>query len=440
MDVIDIDGLRKRAQRTKTKIQSEILFGKVRHSEVNHLTVTRIVGSHVECQKRVQTYRADLTLTLNNIKRQQCQLRRTMVHYSRKLRHNRKEREERERKAKLEAEMKSLKLPPIVEEVEQNADDRQSDSGSEFDTNFQENEENVDKGDVADKHDVEQTSETVIPTIAVEVEGESNEEINKDGKDTEPTVELQETNPMDILTKNLQESCNDPPKVPEVSTDPNDFNIEMYSKKKRKRQKQTVNYSDLIKLRHSTSKKKLFSLVDKLSKVHGHQKVERASQNQLQPGSKEHEPERKTSIFYPINYGYDVPDEPEPEVEPPKIPLYEDTCTSLEKVPDLPYNNLFSAADNKFWRELHQTRRANERSTPTNGNEIESKQETKTERRRRRASDLPLLVADYSDMKNRALKTDSEHHCKSRERVYHSAKSRYRQPRLLPPISSPMKF
>ena len=73
-------------------------------SEVNKVTITRVAGSEVRFRRTIDTYQRDLRYSVNQIGREQKQLKRSMRRYYNKLRQSRRERREREAKAKEDAE------------------------------------------------------------------------------------------------------------------------------------------------------------------------------------------------------------------------------------------------------------------------------------------------------------------------------------------------
>ncbi|KAL8606441.1 hypothetical protein ACOMHN_015530 [Nucella lapillus] len=73
-------------------------------SEINKVTITRVAGSEVQFRRTIDTYQRDLRYNVNQIGREQRQLKKSMRKYSRKLRDSRKEQKERKDKVKEDTE------------------------------------------------------------------------------------------------------------------------------------------------------------------------------------------------------------------------------------------------------------------------------------------------------------------------------------------------
>ena len=73
-------------------------------SEINKVTITRVAGSEVQFRRTIDTYQRDLRYNVNQIGREQRQLKRSMRRYRSKLRDSRKERKQRKAKVMEDAE------------------------------------------------------------------------------------------------------------------------------------------------------------------------------------------------------------------------------------------------------------------------------------------------------------------------------------------------
>lgn len=111
-------------------------------SEINKVTVTRVAGSEVQFQRTIDTYQKDLRYNVNQIQREQRQLRRSMRRYHHKLRQGRKDREQRQlqlqaqqQRSRRLAEEGRLLLPQILTLDD---DDRKADKGTVHDKGSEE--------------------------------------------------------------------------------------------------------------------------------------------------------------------------------------------------------------------------------------------------------------------------------------------------------------
>ncbi|XP_055956333.1 uncharacterized protein LOC126817323 isoform X2 [Patella vulgata] len=420
MEATEISSLRKRTQYTRPR-GTTLQLNKLRQSELKQLTVTRVAADDATCQRWVKIYHTDMSLNIKHISKQQNLLRRSMRHYTKTLRHNRKEREKREQELKQKSQLtvpNVLTLDVITEETEVDSKEKDTELGGEN----------------------ESTKE--CPEISSDINQDSSE--IKDSSDSidDPICDKTEQSPMINLTKNLQNErshhTNNSPKL-------DDMGVIFYSKKKQKKTKAAVCYSDLVKLQHSTNTHQLFKLVDQLAKLHGVTEHGVAPEKDIKEPT---EPLRRNSLYYTINYGYDVPEEstsePVPNVQPDKSSserIYDSNNLSVTETSPA-YNRIFSVADNEFWREVHRARVLGNCSPlhPTLS-ETDGTGESKSTRRRRRGSDFPLLVADYSAIKSRALLMDGSDKLLSQKTIASTKSSQYyrQQHNKLPPLTKGLK-
>ncbi|KAK6179544.1 hypothetical protein SNE40_011875 [Patella caerulea] len=421
MEATEIASLRKRIQYTRPR-GITLQLNKLRQSELKQLTVTRVAADDATCQRRVKIYHTDMSLNIKHISKQQKLLRRSMRHYTKTLRHNKKDREKREQELKQKSQLtvpNVLTLDVITEETEVDSREKDTEPGGE--------------------------NESTKECLEISIDINQNSTEIKDSSDSiidDPICDNTEQSPMINLTKNLQnersQHSNNGPKL-------NDMGVIFYSKKKQKRLKAAVCYSDLVKLQHSTNTRQLFKLVDQLAKLHGVTERGVAPEKDIKEPI---EPLRRNSLYYTINYGYDVPE----ESASVSIPNVQQDKSSSERIQDPnnssvtesspAYNRIFSVADNEFWREVHRARVLGNCSPlhPTLS-ETDDMGESKSTRRRRRRSDLPLLVADYSAIKSRALLADGSDKLSSQKKIVSTKSSQYyrQHHNRLPPLTKGLK-
>lgn len=234
-------------------------------SEVNKVTVTRVAGSEVQYQKQMNLHRKDMEIMVRNIRKEQKKLRKSVVRYSRKLHEGRRERAKRELEDQIRDKNSKNNMRRISEvyrmQYPQNiqtspVEDKLTES-EDFSRIHQEVE---DTENVSDEH--------VIEGIFGE-RGEAFEEDEEGGGITLPPISAPAPSVRKTSVSTEEDTLvREPRTLPEITLNP-DLETRIRPKRMLKPKKQGVSYSDLIKLQHSTSPKKLFSLVNILAQKHG---------------------------------------------------------------------------------------------------------------------------------------------------------------------------
>lgn len=235
-------------------------------SEVNKVTVTRVAGSEVQYQKQMNLQRKDMEIMVRNIRKEQKKLRKSVVRYSRKLHEGRRDRAKRELEDQIRDKNSKNNMRRISEiynmQFPQNSQTPPEENKLTLSENLsctnQEEEEDT-KENVSDQ----QNKETV------EERDEALEEDTEDGGITLPPISAPA--PSGRKSSVYAEEDNlvrEPRTLPEITLNP-ELETRIGPKRTLRAKKQGVSYSDLIKLQHSTSSKKLFSLVNILAQKHG---------------------------------------------------------------------------------------------------------------------------------------------------------------------------
>lgn len=235
-------------------------------SEVNKVTVTRVAGSEVQYQKQMNLQRKDMEIMVRNIRKEQKKLRKSIVRYSRKLHEGRRDRAKRELEDQIRdknsknnmrriSEIYNMQFPqnsqtPPEENkltISENLSctNQEKEEDTKENVNDQQNKENVGERDEALEGDTEDGGLTLPPISAPAPSGRKS------------SVYAEEDN-----------LVREPRTLPEITLNP-ELETRIGPKRTLRAKKQGVSYSDLIKLQHSTSSKKLFSLVNILAQKHG---------------------------------------------------------------------------------------------------------------------------------------------------------------------------
>lgn len=235
-------------------------------SEVNKVTVTRVAGSEVQYQKQMNLQRKDMEIMVRNIRKEQKKLRKSIVRYSRKLHEGRRDRAKRELEDQIRdknsknnmrriSEIYNMQFPqnsqtPPEENkltISENLSctNQEEEEDTKENVNDQQNKENVGERDEALEEDTEDGGLTLPPISAPAPSGRKS------------SVYAEEDN-----------LVREPRTLPEITLNP-ELETRIGPKRTLRAKKQGVSYSDLIKLQHSTSSKKLFSLVNILAQKHG---------------------------------------------------------------------------------------------------------------------------------------------------------------------------
>lgn len=235
-------------------------------SEVNKVTVTRVAGSEVQYQKQMNLQRKDMEIMVRNIRKEQKKLRKSIVRYSRKLHEGRRDRAKRELEDQIRdknsknnmrriSEIYNMQFPqnsqtPPEENkltISENLSctNQEEEEDTKENVNDQQNKENVGERDEALEGDKEDGGLTLPPISAPAPSGRKS------------SVYAEEDN-----------LVREPRTLPEITLNP-ELETRIGPKRTLRAKKQGVSYSDLIKLQHSTSSKKLFSLVNILAQKHG---------------------------------------------------------------------------------------------------------------------------------------------------------------------------
>ncbi|KAK3604501.1 hypothetical protein CHS0354_001182 [Potamilus streckersoni] len=307
-------------------------------SEISRVTVTRVAGSELEYKRVINMHRKDMIVNVNNIRREQAQMKKCLARYSKKLRQSKKEREKRERdqmrrdnvRKHLEDLTMSIQFDgPIPskllsESAEQNDhEDSPTDESCPLlgekpvylQTGY------IDSHDIKEENGVNtctQESETddkqldrekqerkrsvyspVLPMI-------SEDEKEREGEEPEQDEERDAPITVDSSAPDSSKSFGNFPNP--------DLALSTTPSKPGRTKKQAVSFSDLIKLRYTSNTKKLFDLVHILARKHGIEEpkthipdprdsvVLRGSTNQALSDSVR----RTASVLYAMKYGYAV--------------------------------------------------------------------------------------------------------------------------------------
>lgn len=299
-------------------------------SEISNSTLTRVAGDEMEYRRRIKVYKKDMQYNISTIQRSQRILKRSMVGYSRKLKASKENRNmEQKRWIEREKQEKLRRRPPrILSSLTANKEDV---------VNVQSESEHI--GAVSQSLDsdivVEDILETNVDTygmrenenqtitdddeddVCIEdggVSRDSNIQITKQNGDV-VTGSQHMHEPTKSFVKIRLPSIKEDSTVSRISKEKNNTLLSQKTKKKK-----SITYMDLIKLQHSSNKKGLFSLVNRLAKLHGikdkpkesaikdtrtagvHPKLISISQRE----SMTNVLNRTASVYYNINYGYDV--------------------------------------------------------------------------------------------------------------------------------------
>ena len=303
-------------------------------SEVGRVVVTRVAGSEVDYKRQISMYRKDMTVSVNNIRREQIKMRRKIGKYVKKLKQTRIENvkrveEERRRddeRALLEALHLRLKAEAAAARVRRySREGKDSDTGSSsVDSGIHVDEpispshvqfkegpvyfETTQQGKIigTDEKDLEAKSETgkpnrsganketrsyatVLPMINEDLEKEKEEEQSNEISDVDKT----ETQTNDLLNAD------------EIRTTDDDLSVSSFGRKRPK--KKEISFSDIIKLKYRSTQQ-LFDLVHVLAKRHGipdiEDKVPDPRDNIVHRGATDDSFRLQASVLYPMKYGY----------------------------------------------------------------------------------------------------------------------------------------
>lgn len=235
-------------------------------SEVNKVTVTRVAGSEVQYQKQMNLHRKDMEIMVRNIRKEQKKLRKSIVKYSRKLHEGRRDRAKRELEDQIRdknsknnmrriSEIYNMQFPqnnqtPFVENKLTESEDLSRTNLEEEDT----------KENVSD----EQINEETFGERVEALEGDEEGRGITLPPISAPAPSVKKTS----VTAEEDNLVREPRTLPEITLNP-ELETKIGPKRTLKPKKHGVSYSDLIKLQHSTSPKKLFSLVNILAQKHG---------------------------------------------------------------------------------------------------------------------------------------------------------------------------
>lgn len=302
-------------------------------SEVNKVTVTRVAGSEVKNQRQMNLHRKDMEIVVRNICKEQKRLRKAMVKYSRKLHKSRRDRARREldemtrdknsldnmKKVTDTLNMPDAQVLSIFREDNPNPDDLIPENETKQNTEESLQEENAEgksEETLGDETSVKarEGSDVTLPPINVTLPT-----VAEDDGFTDDSNKKDDTTKEDVA----------PPEIV--------LNSELETKLRKhlgtlKPKRQGVSYSDIIKLQHSSSPKKLFSLVNILAQKHGvKDKISEQQTTSLIRGRADQSVSPKTSSgLYAIKYGYTVGSRLEPSSSPLKVDRYSLTDGSLE--------------------------------------------------------------------------------------------------------------
>ena len=306
-------------------------------SEVGRVVVTRVAGSEVDYKRQISMYRKDMTVSVNNIRREQIKMRRKIGKYVKKLKQTRienvkrveEERRRDEERALLEALHLRLKAEaaaarirrysrdikePIKEtetgtnSVDSGIDEPLSPSQVQFkegpiffetpqkakfanaeDSKLAESKSDVIKLNHASVVKENKHYATVLPMI--------NEELEKEGEEEEQSdTVFDNTDSTDLLT------------VDETRVTDDELSVSSFGRKRPK--KKEISFSDIIKLKYRSTQQ-MFDLVHVLAKRHGIPDIE-----EKVPDPRDNIVHRGTtgdtygsfrlqaSVLYPMKYGY----------------------------------------------------------------------------------------------------------------------------------------
>ena len=391
-------------------------------SEINKVTVTRVAGSEVEYKRQLNLYRKDMLLTVNEIKREQTKLRKSIRRYSKKIKQGRIERYKRERDSN-ELERRNMENmsriaaiflmsePPVhVRKMHQrNEQDISPDSGlGEDDTK----DEKLD-----DKQCPESSKDKEETSIGVKDEGpklvHSSDENGHAGVHLPSIIEDEEG---EVEEKNDEADENIMTQVQTEGTNDEQENNLGFHLPTLKPKKQVVSFADLIKLQHTTSTKKLFNLVNLLAKKHGigaKVEEERESRNSsINRGSTEDSNAslRAASMVYPIKYGYSSQGS---DVSLPLIDgVASDKDASDSSELSQEENSLRSGGKSGSLRTKSDLRTPSPRKTDDRTISPHSKEKTdiQTSRKlKKRNKSLPVLIDDFQRIKLQQMHKAMQH-------------------------------
>lgn len=237
-------------------------------SEVNKVTVTRVAGREVQYQKQMNLHRKDMEIMVRNIRKEQKKLRKSFVRYSKKLHEGRRDRAKRELEDQIRdknsknnmrriSEIYNMQFPQNNETPPVENKLTESDDLSRTNQEFEEE-------DTTENVSAEQINEETFGERLEALEGD------KEGWGitlppiSAPAPSVRKTS----VTAEDDNLVREPRTLPEITLNP-ELETRIGPKRTLKPKKHGVSYSDLIKLQHSTSPKKLFSLVNILAQKHG---------------------------------------------------------------------------------------------------------------------------------------------------------------------------
>ncbi|KAL3867266.1 hypothetical protein ACJMK2_044480 [Sinanodonta woodiana] len=307
-------------------------------SEINRVTVTRVAGSELEYKRVINMHHKDMIVNVNNIRREQAQMKKCLARYSKKLRQSKKEREKRERdqmrrdnvRKHLEDLTMSIQFDgPIPSKilsetaVQIDHDDSATDESCPL---LGERPVYLQTGHI-DSLDVKEENDLSTCTLESEADDKPNDREKQERKRSVYSPVL----PM-ISEDEKERDIGDPEQdekrdvlrtvdssAPDSSRSSGNFSnsdlaLSTTPSKPGRTKKQAVSFSDLIKLRYTSNTKKLFDLVHILARKHGIEEpkthipdprdsvVLRGSTNETLSDSVR----RTASVLYAMKYGYAV--------------------------------------------------------------------------------------------------------------------------------------
>lgn len=236
-------------------------------SEVNKVTVTRLAGSEVQYQKQMNLQRKDMEIMVRNIRKEQKKLRKSIVRYSRKLHEGRRDRAKRELEDQIRDKNSKNNMRRISEIYNMQFPQNSQTPPEENKLTISENLSCANQGE-----EEEDTKENVSDQQNKETVAEKDKALEGDTEDGGITLPpISAPAPSGRKSSVYAEEDNlvrEPRTLPEITLNP-EVETRIGPKRTLRAKKQGVSYSDLIKLQHSTSSKKLFSLVNILAQKHG---------------------------------------------------------------------------------------------------------------------------------------------------------------------------
>ena len=303
-------------------------------SEVGRVVVTRVAGSEVDYKRQINMYRKDMTVSVNNIRREQIKMRRKIGKYVKKLKQTRIENSKRveeekrrdEERALLEALHLRLKAEAaaarirsysreIKEPVKEPGTGSSSvDSGiddppvSPSQVHFKEESLTLEIVQKPKLEHIEDLAHTDIKPDAnklnrVSVVKETrpytmvlpmiNEELEKEKEEEQSNTMFNKTDDVDLLTADDSRFTDD------------ELSVSSFGRKRPK--KKEISFSDIIKLKYRSTQQ-LFELVHVLAKRHGipdiEDKVPDPRDNVIHRGATDGSFGLQASVLYPMKYGY----------------------------------------------------------------------------------------------------------------------------------------